>query len=133
MDIEQEILNKVGKGLLVGTLIVVLVCTAGFLGMKQWFWHQVDQEVYYQLDKLGHTTFGDIVSRSEVRVISVWLWTAKIDILVVRLSENNITVYVNVSSRGENTATHSYHAHATTPDGITAVWSSWVKDSDGAD
>jgi hypothetical protein len=130
MDIEQEVLNKVAKILFVGTLIVVLVATASYIGMKQWFWHQVDQEVTYQMERLTHASFGDIVSRSEARVVGVGLWSAKIDIVAFRLGEKSITVYVNVAVRGEDTSGHSFHSHVSTSDGIDTSWSPWVKNSD---
>jgi len=130
VDIEQEILNKVGKLLLIGILLTMLLFAAFLFGAKELFWHQVDQEVSYQMDKLNHTAFGDIVSRSEVRVVTVWKWTGKIDVLAVRLAENKVSVYVNVQVRGEDTSAHSYHASVTTTDGIGTSWSSWLKNSE---
>jgi hypothetical protein len=128
MDIEKEILIKVAKILLGGALIVTVVITVSVLGMQQWFWHQVDQEVAYQKDRLTQTAFGDIVSRSEVRYIQVWRWNAKIDIYVFHPSEKIKNVSINVSSRGANLPERSYHAQVT-GEGFNTTWSGWIKNS----
>lgn len=129
MDIEKEILVKVGKILLVSAVIVILVVTVSVLGARQWFWYQVDQEVAYQKEKLTQTAFGDIVSRSEVRYIRVWLWSAKIDIYVFHPTEKMKSVSVNVSSNGVNLPDRSYHAQVMGED-YNTTWSGWVKNSE---
>jgi hypothetical protein len=131
MDIEKEILIKVGKILLIGAVIVILVVTVSVLGARQWFWHQVDQEVAYQKNRLTQTAFGDIVSRSEVRFIQVWLWSAKIDIYVFHPSEKVKNVSINVSSRGVNLPDRSYHSQVM-GEGYNTSWSGWIQNSEGA-
>jgi hypothetical protein len=128
MDIEKEILTKVGKGLLAGAVIVIIVVTVSVLGAQQWFWHQVDQEIAYQKERLTQTAFGDIVSRSEVRFIQVWLWSAKIDIYVFHPSEKMKNVSINVSSRGVNLPDRSFQAQVT-GEGYNTTWSGWVQNS----
>jgi len=127
-DIEKEILIKVGKILLVGALIVATLATVSVLGVQQWFWHQVDQEVAYQKDRLTQTAFGDIVSRSEVRFIQVSLWSAKIDVYVFHPSEKVKNVSINVTSRGVNLPERSYHAQVT-GEGYNTAWTPWVQNS----
>ncbi|MDR3591263.1 MAG: hypothetical protein P4N41_16540 [Negativicutes bacterium] len=128
MDIEKEILVKVGKILLSGALIVTVVVTVAFFGARQWFWHQVDQEVAYQKERLTQTAFGDIVSRSEVRYIQVWQWNAKIDIYVFHPTDKVKTVSINVSSRGANLPDRSFRAQVT-GEGYNTSWSGWIQSS----
>lgn len=132
MDIEQEVLNKAGKTLFVGSLIVTLLVCALLVGGKIWFWHQVDQEVSYQMDKLAHTSFGDIVTRTEVRTVTIGLWSAKINIAAFHLTETSITLYINVVVRGEDTSSHSVHCQVTTTNGLDTLWSPWVKNNAGS-
>jgi hypothetical protein len=127
MDIEREILGKVGRILLISTLVVTVAATAWVFGAKQWFWRQVDQEVAYQADRLQHTAFGDIISRPEVRLVNVWRYYATIDIVVVHTVADVKTVFLNVSARGEDASAHSLRARVTTTNGIDTAWSAWTR------
>jgi len=131
MDIEKDILKTVAKILLVGTLLLCVTVTTLYMGSKKYFWYQVDQKVAYHINYLEHTAFGDLVDRPEVGFVVVWRWSARIDIMVVHLKENDKTVFVNVIGADEDTANHSYHAHVTTTDGINTAWSAWIKNSAG--
>ena len=132
MDIEGEIIKKVGKILFVTFFVAMMAGTVFFVGLKVWYWQQVDHEVVLQMEKLNNTSYGDIVSRSEVRYVQVWWWTATIDIQVVKLSDSEKTVFVNVNASADDASAHSYHAQVKTVDGVNGTWSAWVKNSDYA-
>ena len=132
MDIEGEIIKKVGKILFVTFFIAMMAGTVFFVGLKVWYWQQVDHEVVLQMEKLHNTSYGDIVSRAEVRYVQVWWWTATIDIQVVKLSDSEKTVFVNVNASADDASAHSYHTQVKTADGVNGAWSAWVKNSDYA-
>lgn len=128
MDIEREILVKVGKILLATALVIVLSLTSAIFISKQLFYRQVDQEVTYQIDRLERMSFSELATRSNVRQVKGWLWTAKIDVYVFHATDNTKLVSVNVSVGGAKNPEHSFKAQVTA-DGINSVWSRWTTDN----
>ena len=131
MNMEEEIIRKVGRILLVTAVLLILTLTVTVVGAKLWFWHQVDAEVAYQKDRMGQTAFGDIVSRTEARFIQGWLMSARVDIYVFHPTEKVKQVSVNVTVAGELVPERSYHAQVT-GEGHNTVWSAWIKNSEAA-
>ena len=128
MDIEREILVKVGKILLATLLVIVLSLTIAIFGAKQWFYRQVDQEVSYQIDRLERMSFSELATRTNVRQVSGWLWTARIDVYVFHATDNTKLVSVNVNVGNIKDIDHSFKSQVTA-DGINTVWSRWTTDN----